>query len=89
MSTDTPADKTTKTPKPSPNTRCPVSLRLPPEFKALCDRNGMTMAHMLQCFAADLCGIKPLTKKTKYMSRGEAAQAAARAYYEAAEFAKK
>lgn len=86
MSTDTTANKITKTSAPSPNTRCPVSLRLPPAFKALCDREGMTMAQLLQSFAADLCGIAPLTKLTKYSSRGPAAQAAARAYYEAAGF---
>ncbi|MBA2673420.1 hypothetical protein [Ramlibacter sp.] len=75
--------------RPAPDRRCAVSLRLPPEFKALCDRDGMRMAQLIQSFAADLCAIKPLTKITKYVSRGEAAQAAARAYYEAAGFGRK
>ena len=78
MSTDT------KTPKmPSPNTRHQVTVRLPGEFKALCERDGITMWQLLQSFAADLCGLTPLSKMTKYRSRGPAAQAAARAYYEA------
>lgn len=73
-----------KPPSITRNTRAPVSVRLPPEFKALCDRAGMTMAQVIQSFAADLCAIAPLTKKTKYVSKGAAAQAAARAYYAAA-----
>jgi hypothetical protein len=90
MSTDTTtANKISKTPASSPNTRCPVSLRLPPAFKALCDRDGMTMAQLLQSFAADLCGLAPLTRKTRYVSRGQDAQNAARAYYEAAGFGRR
>jgi len=78
---------TNKTRPASPNTRVPISLRLPPAFKALCDRDGLTMHQLLQSFAADLCGLTPLSKHTKYVSRGAAAQAAARAYYEATGFA--
>ena len=57
-----------KPPRITRNTRAPVSVRLPPEFKALCDSAGMTMAQVIQSFAADLCAIAPLTKKTKYVS---------------------
>jgi hypothetical protein len=83
MSTDIPEDKTSRTRAQSPNTRHQVTVRLPGEFKALCERDGITMWQLLQSFAADLCGLAPLTKITKYRSRGPAAQAAARAYYEA------
>ena len=76
--------RTYKPPRITRNTRAPVSLRLPPEFKALCDRAGMTMAQVIQSFAADLCAIAPLSKQTKYVSKGVQAQAAARAYYAAA-----
>jgi hypothetical protein len=89
MSTDTPENQQTpKTHAPSPNTRCPLSIRLPPQFKALCDRDGTTMREVLQSFAADLCDIAPLTRQTKYTSRGAAAHAAARAYYEATGYGK-
>ena len=86
-STPNPQAATKRTERRRPDKR--VSLRLPPQFKALCEQGGTTMPQLLRSFAADLCAIVPLTKMTKYVGRGEAAQAAARAYYEAAGFAKK
>ena len=77
--------KTAKT--PSPNGRYQLSIRMPREFRALCERDGTTMYQVLQSFVADLCRLVPLSKQNKFTSRGPAAQAAARAYYEAGGFA--
>jgi hypothetical protein len=62
-----------------------VTLRLPDEFLALCEADGVTPETVLTGFIADLCGIVSWASEPRtdgYGSNGSGERDMARAYYE-------
>jgi hypothetical protein len=58
-----------------------VNLKAPAEFSALCAAEQISPAELVRQFIADLCDIRPWVARSAYVSNGQAAVQAARAYH--------
>lgn len=57
-----------------------VNFRLPREFEALCEREGVEAGELIRQFVADLCDLRAWTTTSAFAGAGEQAHQAARAY---------
>lgn len=63
----------------------PLTIELPPEFVALCERDGVTPEVVLRGFIADLCRLMNYVSAPRadgYSSNGSDERRMAREYYE-------
>lgn len=57
-----------------------VNFRLPREFEALCEREGIAAGEIIRQFVADLCDLRAWTERSAFAGNGREAHRAAQAW---------